>query len=293
MSTPLPPLSAFSIVKNAELLDYPIQASIRSVLPLCEEVVVNVGRSADRTLDVVRAIADRRVRVLEREWPEGYGSWMRELSAETNRAMDACRHDWAVYLQADEVLHEDDYPAIRSALVRAAADARAEGLLFHYLHFEGSPEWVLWGRRRYRREVRIVRRSSGVRSVRDAQGFRIGAEERRPRVIRSGARIFHYGYLKSADGLQRKKRLFARSVAAEEGENEPFRFRRYSGLRRFDGTHPASAREWLAAHEWRFDPQTTLGPPLDLKTLKVRISDAIEARTGRRLFEHRNYEMLR
>lgn len=291
MTASIPPLSAFSIVRNAELLEYPIQAAIRSALPVCAEVVVSLGRSEDATADLVRAVADPRVRILEREWTETRGNRMRELAVETNAALDSCRHDWALYLQADEVLHEDDYPALRSALARAAADPRVEGLLFDYLHFEGSPVWELWGRRRYRHEVRVVRRSAGVRSVSDAQGFRVFPGSRRPRVVRAGARIFHYGYLKSLESLERKRRFFARAAGAPE-EGAAFRFRRWSGLRRFEGTHPAVVRPWIEAREWPFDPERAALPPLDRRTLKVLVSDAIEARTGRRLFEHRNWELI-
>ena len=41
--------SAFTIK-----LDFPVEASIRSILPVCDEVVVNVGRSEDETLELVR-----------------------------------------------------------------------------------------------------------------------------------------------------------------------------------------------------------------------------------------------
>jgi hypothetical protein len=57
-------ISGFTIVRNAELLDFPVEESIRSILPLCDEVVVNLGRSEDGTLDRVRAIADPKIRIL-------------------------------------------------------------------------------------------------------------------------------------------------------------------------------------------------------------------------------------
>ena len=62
----MPKVSGFTIVRNAVKLDFPLEASIRSILPLCDEVVVNVGRSEDATLDLVRAIRDPKIRILER-----------------------------------------------------------------------------------------------------------------------------------------------------------------------------------------------------------------------------------
>ena len=292
-----PPLSGFTLIKNATVREYPVEAVLRTLRRLCEEVVVNVGASEDDTLERVRSVAEEDgpadVRILRREWPDEFDNHLKELSAESNRALEACRHDWALYLQADELVHEEDVPDLRRTLVRADADERVEGLLFDYLHFHGSPEWVLESRRRYRREVRLVRRSAGVRSVRDAQGFRVGGEGGRlPRVVRSGARIFHYGYVKSREGLDRKRRLWMRWFGEEPDEDRGMTLHGYRGLRRFEGEHPAAVRPWLEARTYDFDPEEAEPPPRDLRTLKVRISDAIERRTGHRIFEHRNYELL-
>mgnify|MGYP006287668695 CR=1 FL=1 len=310
----VPPLSGFTLIKNATRREYPVEAVLRTLRRVCDEVVVNVGESEDDTLERVRAVAEEAgpvhagergptdvdgrtgadVRILRRRWPEEFDNHLKELSDESNRALEACEHDWALYLQADELLHEDDVPALRRALARADDDGRAEGLLFDFLHFHGSPGWVLEGRRRYRREVRLVRRGAGVRSVRDAQGFRVGGEGgRKPRVLRSGARVFHYGYVKSREGLDRKRRLWRRWFGEDAGEDVSFTFYRYRGLRRFEGEHPEAIRPWLAERTWAFDPDEAEPPPRNLRTLKVRISDAIERRTGHRLFEHRNYRLLR
>lgn len=313
-----PPLSGFTLVKNATLREYPVEAVLRTLRAVCDEVVVNVGDSEDDTLERVRDAAGPAdggpagdgpggrgasppdggdpapVRILERTWPEEFGNHLKELSDESNRALEACSREWALYLQADELLHEDDVPDLRRALARADGDDRVEGLLFDYLHFHGSPEWVLEGRRRYRREVRVVRRGAGVRSVRDAQGFRVGGEGgREPRVIRSGARIFHYGYVKSREGLDRKRRLWMRWFGEEPDEDRRMTLHAYRGLRRFEGEHPAAVRPWLEGRTYDFDPAEAEPPPRDLRTLKVRISDAIERRTGHRLFEHRNYRLIR
>ncbi len=290
----VPPLSGFTLIKNATVREYPVEAVLRTLRRVCDEVVVNVGASEDDTLERVRAASGDDVRLLRREWPDEFDNHLKELSAESNRALEACEHDWALYLQADELLHEEEVPPLRRALARADADDRVEGLLFDYLHFHGSPDWVLEGRRRYRREVRVVRRSAGVRSVRDAQGFRVGGPDgRKPRVIRSGARIFHYGYVKSREGLDRKRRLWMRWFGEEPDEDRGLTLYRYRGLRRFEGEHPEAVRPWLEERSFAFDPEEAEPPPRDLRTLKVRISDAVERWTGHRLFEHRNYRLIR
>ena len=97
-------LSGFTIVRNAIKLDFPIVPAIQSVLAVCDEVVVNVGRSEDDTRGLVASIKDPRVRILDSEWDFTKKNEM--LSIETLKAMHACRGTWGIYIQADEVLHE-------------------------------------------------------------------------------------------------------------------------------------------------------------------------------------------
>ena len=126
-------ISGFTIVRNAVTLDYPIVPSIRSILELCDEVVVNVGKSDDDTRDLVAGLGDPRVRIVDTIWDFSRGSAV--LAHETNRAMAACRGAWGVYIQADEVLHETGAAALRERIREWDGDARVEGLLVDYLHF--------------------------------------------------------------------------------------------------------------------------------------------------------------
>ena len=79
-------VSGFTIVRNAIKLDFPVEASIRSLLPVCDEVVVNVGRSEDETLALVRAIGDPKIRIVETEWDMSRRNTV--LGHETLRAMN-------------------------------------------------------------------------------------------------------------------------------------------------------------------------------------------------------------
>ena len=102
-----PQISGFTLVRNATLLDFPVEASIRSLLPVVTELVVNVGTSDDDTLDRVRSIDDPRIRVIESTWDRARGPAM--LADETQRAMAACRFAWGMYIQADEVFAAVSY----------------------------------------------------------------------------------------------------------------------------------------------------------------------------------------
>lgn len=283
-------VSGFSIVRNAVRYGYPVEAALRSIAPLCDEIIVNVGDCDDGTLELVRAIGEPKIHILESVWGDEVTVGNVMHSVQTNRALDECRGTWCFYIQADEVLHEDDVPQVREAMARHAANKRIEGLVFDYLHFYGSFDWVGVGRRFYRHEVRIVRKSGGIRSVAGAQGFRV--EGRKPRAARSGARIFHYGWAKRPE-LAVEKRLqwyrFGKDPAWRERPR--YAFRRVPGLRRFSGTHPRIMRGWIAEHNWAFDPGAI---PRDWswKSVKALVSDAVERTTGRRPFEHRNFELV-
>lgn len=286
-------ISGFTLVRNAEVLDFPVEASIRSILPLCDEVVVNVGKSEDATLDLVRGIEDSRIRVLETEWDFSRGESV--LREETARAMRACRFAWGFYIQADEVLHEDGVAPLRSAFEDAERTSLVEGLVVRYRHIFGNPDTEAVNRRWYRREVRGVRLDSRaeVRPYRDAQGFRVGERERRVRARAVNADMFHYGWLRSAAALRARgavdRHLYpGRWVPPAETAAV---LRWFPGLRPFSGTHPAVAREWVAEHA--NDPERIVTPKFfAAEHLRFYASDLIERLTGRRPFEFRNYTLV-
>jgi hypothetical protein len=287
-----PPVSGFTIVRNAVILDFPVVESIRSILPLCDEVVVNVGRSDDDTLDLVRGIGDPRIRILETAWD--FALRERLLAGETLRAMRACRHPWGMYIQADEVLHELGIPRLRDALAEAAADPRVEALLLRYRHLFGDPDTEAVNRRWYRREVRLVRLDPAlaIHPYRDAQGFRAGPRNRRVRARLTEAEMFHYGWTRSARALRARKQEDRKLYATvhEPGPGEPL-LRWVPGLRRFDGAHPAVARAWVERH--RHDPERTMSAPaFEWRHVRLYLSDLIERTTGMRMFEFRNYSLV-
>ena len=274
----------FTFVSNAIRLDFPAVPAIHSILPLCEELLVNVGPSDDATLDLIHGIDDPRIRFIHGEWDRSAGSRM--LSIETQRALDAARGDWAVYIQADEVLHEDGIPLLRNAIAEAGDDARIEGLLLDYRHFYGSFDWVATNRAWYRDEVRVVRLGASVHSFRDAQGFRVGPDDRRIRVRRTGAVMHHYGWARPSWALDQKRATDATIYEGREAPTAPVTLEWIAGLSRFKGTHPAVAREWIAA---RTGQPVEFGPVRLRGQLRLIASGVFEQLTGWRPFPYRNY----
>jgi hypothetical protein len=260
-------VSGFSLVRGAVECDYPVIESVRSLLPLVEEMVVVVHRGDQGTRETLAALDDPRLVLVEADWDAGPRRRGLVLSQQANLALARCRHAWAFYLQADEVVHEDDHDAIRAALARWDAHPEVDALRFRYLHFEGS-----YGRvnpLRYRRQCRLVRNDGRLRAIRDAAGFARG--DGRGLVSRpTGARIFHYGWANAPDALKAKAvalaRLYhddaevARRVGAVRGED----LARPDLAFRWSGRHPAVMAERIRQQHW--DParyrRAPLGTPL-------------------------------
>ncbi len=285
--------SGFTIVRNAVRLDYPIVPAIRSVLNLCDEFVVNVGRSDDDTRELITSIDDPRIRILDTEWDFSAGS--RVLAVETQRALEACRGRWGLYVQADEVLHEHGVASLRDALTEHDADQRVEGLAVRFLHFYGGFDTIATNRRWYRREIRVIRLGAGVRSYRDAQGFRVGAAARRVRVHLVDATMFHYGWARPAWAIEEKyeanKRIWVEGAAVIKRQQARGHLEWMPLLRRFEGHHPSVAQSWVADRAG--DPRRHIGPRrLRPRHLRYYLSDWIEQLTGERLFEFRNYDVI-
>ncbi len=284
----------FSFVRNAIRFDYPFEESILSALPLCDDFVLVVGKSDDATLERARKLDPTKVRIIETVWDDSLREGGAVLAQQTNIALGHAAGDWLLYLQADEVIHEADVPAIRSAMDRWREDRRVEGLLFDFIHFYGGYGHVGTSRRWYRSEVRIVRPIiPGLRSWKDAQGFRAG--ERKLNVRRVAATIYHYGWVKPPAVQQAKQRSFNRLWHGDSwmekhvGAADSFPYADGGRLVPFTGTHPRTMLSKCAQQDWAFayDPARTGS---DAKT---RVLDLIERHTGLRLGEYRNYRLLR
>jgi len=285
-------ISGFTIVRNARILGYPVIESIRSILPIVDEFVIGVGASDDDTMEMVSSIGDPKLRIFESVWDMNQPKGGRLLAEKTNEALDRCSGQWCFLLQADEVIHERDLPAIEAACVAHAPDDRVEGLLFDYVHLYGSYSVRATMHSAYRREVRIVRRSAGARSVGDAQSFLID-NLRKPRVRLANATTYHYGWVHSPKAMRRKRAnravLYERPELLRNIDQMPVR--QAYGLCRFTGSHPAVMAHVIAQQDWEFEPRLDLRQwkPRDCKNLASRMLEFV---VRRRIGERKKYRLL-
>jgi glycosyltransferase involved in cell wall biosynthesis len=154
-------VSGLTFLRNGQKLGYPFVASIRSILPLVDEFVIALGPCDDDTEKMVREIGDPKIRIIPTTWNENirsdYSVKGFVFGQQKTIALFNCTGDWAFYLEADEVLHENDLPKIRAAMEKHLNDERIEALAFDYLHFYGNKNTIAWSPGWYRSEVRIIR----------------------------------------------------------------------------------------------------------------------------------------
>lgn len=272
-------------------MGYPVIQSIKSILPLVDELVIGVGQSEDGTKELIEKIGDPKIKVFDSFWDPSKTKGGLMLSEKTNEALDRCAHEWCVYLQADEVIHEQDLARIHEAIKKADKDPRIQGLLFKYIHFYGSYSTIATSRKWYRNEVRVVRRSTGIRSHNDAQGFRVNGEK--PVVIQANARIFHYGWVKPPKMMGQKTKLLSRWWHGNKKDNEfeNFQYDRQYGLRPYKGSHPAVMRELISLQDWQFDHRRRLSD-WKLKDFNLLASDLFEKVFRHRIGEYKPYRLL-
>lgn len=245
-------VAGFTIVRNAIRYDYPIVESILSALPIVDTMLVAVGQSDDGTRELVEAIGDPKITIQDTVWDDNLRIGGNVLAQQTDLAMNACDGDWLLYLQADEVLHEEDYSSIQQSMLRYREHPTVEGLTFRYHHFRA--DYSIRDPLPYRKQVRIVRPGVGVRSHGDACGFRIG--DRKLQTAPTGAWVYHYGYVKPPESMQRKMDYFlslydGRKVQpGEENDEMPYEWN-LSTCEPFVGTHPKVMTDRIQNKDWQ------------------------------------------
>jgi hypothetical protein len=253
-------VTGFSFIKDAVKYDYPIVEAIRSILPICTHFVIAVGKSSDETLALIRKIAPEKITIIETVWDETMREGGRVLAIETDKAYQAIEDDsdWCFYIQGDEVVHERYLPLIEEQMIKFKDRADVDGLLFHYLHFYGSYDYVAAASNFYKREIRIIRKRPSFFSYRDAQGFRKNENEKL-NVIPIEAFIYHYGWVKQPKAMQAKQENFNKYwhddawVEQHIAKAEEFDYSTIKSLKKFQGTHPKIMSERIIGINWNFD----------------------------------------
>ncbi|MGD0016629.1 MAG: glycosyltransferase [Verrucomicrobiia bacterium] len=252
-------VSGFTFLRNGQKFGYPFVESIRSILPIVDEFIVALGPCDDDTERQLREIGDPKIRIIPTQWNENirpdYSINGFIYGQQKSIALFNCTGDWAFYLEADEVVHENDLPKIRAAMEKHLSDERVEALAFDYLHFYGNRNTYAWSPRWYRSEVRIIRNTIPAWAS-EGLFFNVVVghkKSRYPRAAHTGVRIYHYGWIRGNEQMNQKSSSVAKfwtnkARSVDYLEIDP------RTLRAFTGTHPKVVRDWLPSADGLFLP---------------------------------------
>lgn len=296
-------ISGFSYVRNGFTYGVPFTEAIASILPICHQFVVVVGDSTDSTREAIENLNSSKIKIVDTVWDPAMTAAGKIFARQTNIALDHVIGDWLFHLQADEVIHENDLPAIVQALETYHTDSRVEGFILPFLHFWGDYRHIRTSRRVHRYEVRLLRNNRLLRSYRDSQGFRsyeslahYEADEeggKKLRVRKIEAPVYHYNGVRTPKMLAQKVARFGfyygggTTEIGEEPAHSPLD--NVDRVEPFNGTHPAVMQPRIQAYPYRY----TFNKEKAVWRLKDRLIQPLEDLLGFKFGEYRNYKLLR
>ena len=242
-------ISGATIVRNAVKYGYPVVEAIRSVLPICDEYIVNVGDSDDGTLDLIKSMNDPRIKIFERVWDMSIGQEV--LSVETDFAVAQCKGDWVFYNQADELVHEEDLLRVKEYMKRYLNDPNVNAFQFRFINFYGSFYRYRIDRGWCQKQTRVIKNNGMYETHDGAWGFRY-KDGTSLKALKTPFFVYQYGWVHDPQMMAiRRKNAHAIGFLAELNENEKKPEYDYGDLSRFPvyfGTHPAVSNYLVEQH---------------------------------------------
>ena len=101
-------VSGFTFIRNGINLGYPFIESIKSILPICDEFIIAVGKSEDNTLQKICALKSKKIKIIETSWNENISDRGFVYAQQKMIAQYNCTGDWAFYLEGDEILDRSE-----------------------------------------------------------------------------------------------------------------------------------------------------------------------------------------
>lgn len=239
-------ISGFTFIKNGEILGYPFVESIKSLLPIVDEFVINVGESEDDTLKIIKNINNTKIRIITSKWNDkmkdrGYVYGQQKMIAQFN-----CTGDWAFYLEGDEIIHENDYEKILNTCKKYKDNKNIEAIIFNYYHFYGNANSYLWSPDWYRTAPRIIKNS--IRSYAPDGLFWLVLDKnktgRYPKAVNCDATIYHYGWVRSEEQMNLKSKK-VQKYWDKSHKKIDYKDIDEQIIKKFKGSHPKIIQKWL------------------------------------------------
>lgn len=288
-------IDGFTYVRNGIKMGYPFVNSIKSLLPLVDEMFVVVGDSNDGTIAAIENIGSDKITIIETIWDEKKRENGEIFKEQADIGLSKTTGDWCFHIQADEVLMENCYDKILEYIKIANELEEVDGLLFPFYHFWGDYEHIRKTRRTHAFEIRAFKNNRGVFSYKDSQGFRKrlpNNKEIKLSVLKTTIPIYHYSYTRNPKLMKQKSNFFHRFWHSDnwikENTNElDFDFNKVDRLDLFKGKHPIYMKEVIQSKDWDFE----YDPSMSNMSLKDKLLYLIERAFNYRPFEYKNYKI--
>lgn len=238
-------ISGFTFLRNAEMLGFPYLESIQSILPICDEFVIALGKSQDVTKKKLQDFAsiEPKLKIIETEWNDhiqikGYVYGQQKMIAQY-----ACTGDWLFYLEGDEIVHEQDLNNIKKAMCEYKDNPDVEALVFHYFHFYGntntcisSPHWYRFAPRIIKANIRSYAPDGLYWLVLDSK--KSNRTGRYPKAKLLQNHIYHYGWVRTESAMREKINQVNKYWGKSDGFEQSYRDVDSKILIKFLGNHP-------------------------------------------------------
>ena len=131
-------IDGFTYVRNGFKMGYPFLASIQSLLPIVNRLIVVVGNSDDGTREAIENLNNDKIEIVDNIWDENKRNSGDIFREQSDIGINHLTGDWAFHLQADEVLMESSIDEILKLIKLADGIDYVDGLLFPFYHFWGD-----------------------------------------------------------------------------------------------------------------------------------------------------------
>ncbi|MCF6268097.1 MAG: hypothetical protein L3J41_00100 [Melioribacteraceae bacterium] len=293
-------VSGFTYVRNGFSFGYPFVESIKSLLPMVDELIVVVGDSEDGTREAIENIGDNKIKIIDTVWDEELRLSGKIFAEQSNIGLNNATGDWCFHLQVDEVLHETAKYEISSLIDFANNIDNVDGYIFPFYHFWGDYNHIRNTRKTHKYETRLFKNNRNIFSFRDSQGFRkeckkdTNKKEIKLNVLKANVPIYHYSYTRNPKLMKKKSNYFHRfwhndSWLEVNTDSLQFDYNIVDKLEVFNGEHPSYMKDVISNQDWEFE----YDPSKSDMSLRDKILNGIEKLTNRRLFSYENYKLIK
>lgn len=252
-------LYGFGLIKNGVKFDFPFGESLLSMKPIVKSVYYALGDSEDETNNAFKQFEF--VKTINTTWDKRLtDGWV--ISSETNKALKYLRdsltaheykHGWGLYLQSDEVLHEEDYEILIQDIEYAEQNGY-DSISLTYLHFWQKHDQIAITKNWYPYAIRLIKLDSFIESYADGQSFR-----NYKKTFQSDVRIFHYGHVREEKAYREKIKFQNSFHHLEEKQVEKLKENEENARKHkvalFYGNHPLVMKERILrlGGQWELD----------------------------------------